>query len=141
MSSEYVIVLTTFPDQLGAEKLAGELVTNQLAACVNILPKMVSIYEWQEKLEKGQEHQMVIKTRSQLVPKIEQLISKQHPYELAELLVLPVVSGSKDFLTWITETTHEKQQTKQIVLPEKQWVQLDFSCPNSNLLGQFYGIG
>jgi periplasmic divalent cation tolerance protein len=83
-------------------------VTNQLAACVNILPKMVSIYEWQEKLEKGQEHQMVIKTRSQLVPKIEQLISKQHPYELAELLVLPVVSGSKDFLTWITETTHEK---------------------------------
>lgn len=108
MSSEYVIVLTTFPDQLGAEKLAGELVTSQLAACVNILPKMVSIYEWQEKLEKGQEHQMVIKTRSQLVPKIEQLISKQHPYELAELLVLPVVSGSKDFLTWITETTHEK---------------------------------
>ncbi len=108
MSSDYVIVLTTFPDQNGAEELAGMLISKQLAGCVNILPEMTSIYEWKGNLEKGKEHQMVIKTRPHLVPEIEHLVNAHHPYELAELLVVPVVDGSKGFLNWITESTHDE---------------------------------
>ena len=59
-------------------------------------------------LETGEEHQLVIKTHSHLLPQIKQLIDKQHPYELAELLILPVVDGSAGFLNWITETTHDQ---------------------------------
>lgn len=108
MSNETVIVLTTFPDQRGAEKLAEKLVLDQLAACVNILPEMTSIYQWNGKLESGKEHQMLIKTRSPLVPQIKQLVNEQHPYKLAELLVLPVTDGSMEFLNWIAQTTHDK---------------------------------
>ena len=102
-----IIVLTTFPDLAGAESLAHELVSRKLAACVNILPSMTSIYRWQDKIETGREHQLVIKTQAHRLERIEQWIDKCHPYELPELLVLPVQDGAKDYLTWITEATHD----------------------------------
>ncbi len=102
--SDGIIVLTTWPDQAGAEKLAEMLVSHKLAACVNILPRMTSVYRWRGKLEHGQEHQLVIKSRKPLYARIEQHILEQHPYELPELLVLPVQGGSTDYLNWITNT-------------------------------------
>ena len=102
-----IIVLTTFPDLAGAESLARGLVSEKLAACVNILPSMTSIYRWQGEIETGREHQLVIKTQARLLERIELWINKRHPYELPELLVLPVQGGSKDYLTWITEATHD----------------------------------
>ena len=105
--SEPVIILTTFPDMEAAEGFAHELITNQLAACVNILPRMISIYEWEGKHERGQEHQLVIKTIDRHFAAIEQRLKNSHSYELPELLMLPAVSGSTDYLNWIHESTND----------------------------------
>ncbi len=105
--SDGIIVLTTFPDQPGAEQLARELVEKKLAACVNILPPMTSVYQWRGNVESGREHQLVIKTRRPLFKRIEALVGERHPYELPELLALPVQGGSRDYLAWIREVTDE----------------------------------
>lgn len=105
--SKPVIILTTFPDMEAAESFAHELITNQLAACVNILPRMISVYEWGGKLEHGQEHQLVIKTIERHFSAIEQRLKNSHSYELPELLMLPAVSGSTDYLKWIYESTND----------------------------------
>lgn len=104
--NETLIVLTTFPDIAQAEAFARELVTAKLAACVNVLPKMTSIYQWEGQLEQGEEHQLVIKTRRTHIGAIEQRLKNSHPYELPELLAIPVVTGSIDYLAWINENTH-----------------------------------
>jgi periplasmic divalent cation tolerance protein len=106
MSQDAIIVLTTWPDEEGARKFAGMLVTEKLAACVNILPLMQSIYEWQGKLESGHEHQLLIKTRRIHFRFIEEQLKKAHPYELPELLVISVEDGSADYLDWIQSCTH-----------------------------------
>ena len=102
---ETIIVLTTFPDAEEAEKFAAELVTHRLAACINVLPKMTSIYQWQGQLESGEEHQLVIKTSRRHFAAIEQRLKNSHPYKLPELLAIPVVTGSDEYLTWIHEST------------------------------------
>ncbi|HGG60565.1 MAG TPA: divalent-cation tolerance protein CutA [Gammaproteobacteria bacterium] len=102
-----IMVLTTYPDQSGAEQLARELVEKKLAACVNILPPMTSVYRWRGNVESGREHQLVIKTRQHLFSRVEQLVAERHPYELPELLVLPVQGGSRNYLAWIDEVTDD----------------------------------
>lgn len=104
--NETLIVLTTFPDTAQAEAFARELVTAKLAACVNVLPKMTSIYQWEDKLERGEEYQLIIKTRRIHLTSIEQRLKNRHPYKLPELLAIPVVTGSDEYLAWINENTH-----------------------------------
>lgn len=100
-----VIILTTFPDRETAEVFAEELITEKLAACVNILPRMISIYSWQGSLERGEEHQLIIKTTEQHLDSVEQRLKTGHSYALPELLVLSAVSGSTEYLNWIYEST------------------------------------
>lgn len=96
-----LIVLTTLPSEESALKLAEDLVGERLAACVNILPPMTSVYEWQGKLEKGQEHQLLIKTSSDRYPELEARIRRSHPYELPEIIALPVAGGLQAYLDWV----------------------------------------
>ncbi|MBL4763137.1 MAG: divalent-cation tolerance protein CutA [Gammaproteobacteria bacterium] len=99
-----IIVLTTWPDQKRAEQIAEKMITDKLAACVNILPKMTSVYHWQGKLEKGQEHQLIIKTQSEKFAALEKLITTMHPYELPEILAIKITDGHNAYLDWIDQS-------------------------------------
>lgn len=107
MESEtpFVIVLTTFPADREADPLAQALVDEGLAACVNVLPVMRSIYRWQGATERADERQLVIKTRRSRVGDLEARIRQLHPYDVPELLVIPILDGSADYLSWLAENT------------------------------------
>ena len=103
--SEFVIVLTTFPADGDAEALARTLVTERLAACVNLLPPMLSIYRWKAAVEDGSERQLVIKTTAASVAALQDRLTALHPYEVPEFLVLPISEGSLAYFSWLTEST------------------------------------
>ena len=103
------LVLSTAPDQETARKIADALLSRRLAACVNILPGLVSLYRWEGEVQKDQEVQLLIKTRTSLLKDdLIPLIKELHPYQVPELISLPIVGGSEDYLDWIREETGEK---------------------------------
>jgi periplasmic divalent cation tolerance protein len=103
--ADFVVVLTTVETEADAGALARTLVEERLAACVNILPAMTSVYRWKGSVEEAREHQLVMKTSAARVGALETRLRELHRYELPELLVLPVMSGSEDYLRWIKENT------------------------------------
>lgn len=103
-SSPYRLVMTTIGTQEQAQTLAEQLVNANLCACVNILPKMQSIYRWHGKLERGDEHLLLIKTRQERVDDVINTIKANHPYELPEIIAVPITYGYEPYLTWITES-------------------------------------
>ncbi|MEJ2631044.1 MAG: divalent-cation tolerance protein CutA [Acidihalobacter sp.] len=100
-----LLVLTTWPDAEGARELARSLLHQRLAACINILPPMTSIYTWNGSEESGEEHQVFIKTTSARFDAVRDVVTKTHPYELAELIAVPIVGGLPAYLQWIDEST------------------------------------
>lgn len=105
-SEEFVVVLTTFPANGDAEAFATTLVQERLAACVNVLPAMRSVYTWEGKIERADERQLLIKTRTDVVHQLERRLSELHRYEIPEFLVLPVLDGSREYLAWIAASTN-----------------------------------
>ena len=105
MESDYVVVLTTFPAEGDAEKLATQLVEERLAACVNILPAMQSIYRWKDAIEKAPERQLVIKTTRARVSDLEARLRQFHPYDVPEFVVVAIDSGSAAYLSWLSAST------------------------------------
>lgn len=103
--TERILVLTTYPDAAGAEALARTLVRERLAACVNVLPRMTSIYMWDDEEQRGEEHQLFIKTRSAVFEALKARIDELHPYEVAEIIAVPVTHGLDAYLNWIDEST------------------------------------
>ena len=99
----HCLVLTNCPDFDCAETLASALVDNSLAACVNIVPGVTSIYQWQGERVKEQECTLLIKTREDIYPELEAFIQAQHPYELPEIIAVPVHMGSKGYLSWLDQ--------------------------------------
>jgi periplasmic divalent cation tolerance protein len=97
------IVLTTLGADADAAAIACTLVDERLAACVNILPPMTSVYRWQGKVEQDREQQMVIKTASDRVADLHARLRQLHPYELPEFLVLEA-TGSDAYLAWVGES-------------------------------------
>lgn len=95
------IVLTTCPDAANAERIARTLVAEGLAACVNILPPMRSIYRWQGKIEDGSEQLLVIKSATARFPVIRDRLRALHPYELPEIIAVPIVDGLPAYLAWL----------------------------------------
>ena len=95
------LVITTCPSMEEAEQLAEKLLAARLAACVNIVPSVVSLYEWQGKMEREQEFMLFIKTRAEGFPELEKLVRASHSYELPELIAVPIDEGSKAYLNWI----------------------------------------
>ncbi len=105
MGSDFVIVLTTFPVDGDAEALAKALVDGRLAACVNILPAMRSVYAWKGVTESGHERQLLIKTTRARLPDLESRLTQLHPYEVPEFVVLEIAAGSAAYLSWLSEST------------------------------------
>lgn len=101
MPNNNELILCTCPDRNTSEKIAKRLVKDRLAACVNIMPGLTSIYTWQDRLETAEEHLMLIKSTKERYPAIEQAIRELHPYELPEIIALPIEQGLPDYLNWI----------------------------------------
>ena len=105
MSDAYVVVLSTLPADGDAPRIARTLVEERLAACVNILPAMTSVYRWEEGVEQESEHQLVIKTARAEVPALWERLRDLHPYDVPEFVVLPIVDGNDAYLKWIGDST------------------------------------
>jgi periplasmic divalent cation tolerance protein len=100
-----VIVYTTWPALVEAERAGRRIVERRLAACVNILPGMVSHYWWEGRLERGQEVVMIIKTRASLAEAVGTAVKELHPYQVPSIAVLPVEGGDPAYLGWIIAET------------------------------------
>ncbi len=100
-----ILVYATFPSRAEAERIGGRLVEDGLAACVNILPGMVSIYIWQGKRQQDEECAMIIKTRAGLAEQVIATVRGLHPYENPALVVLDIAGGAPPFLEWILAQT------------------------------------
>ena len=103
--SDHYLVITSWPDIDGAKRQAQIWLQKKLAASVNVLPKMDSIYHWKGELRHGTEHKIFIKTSAQRVDELEREIRAAHPYAVAEILRFAIDSGDNDYLNWISETT------------------------------------
>ena len=98
-----LVVLCTCPDRVTAERLARAAVSAGLAACVNILPGLTSIYRWQGAIECAEEVLLLAKTTLAVYPQLEALWRAQHPYELPEVLAVPVTIGSEPYVQWLSD--------------------------------------
>jgi len=107
MATTCVIVWTTVNAEADWAAVASALVDERLAACVNVLPEMESIYRWQEAVERTTERQILIKTTADRVPALRARLLALHTYELPEFLVTPVVDGTEDYLAWVAQSTRE----------------------------------
>jgi periplasmic divalent cation tolerance protein len=103
--SDFIIVLTTFPVDGDVTGVARILIAEKLAACVNVLPAMRSIYSWKGAIENSDEHQLVIKTTDARREELESRLKSLHPYQTPEFLVIPIVAGSPGYLAWLAENT------------------------------------
>jgi periplasmic divalent cation tolerance protein len=103
-----ILVLTNVPDNAVAQSLATAVVEQRLAACVNILPVVQSVYRWQGVVEQASEITLMIKTTQTCYAELEQLIRHLHPYDVPEVIAIPVSAGLPSYLQWIeTETSKE----------------------------------
>lgn len=102
MTQSFQIVLTTCPDSGCAERIAQALVTEGLAACVNILPPMTSIYRWEGQVQTAAELLLIVKASKQRYPAIEARIRALHPYELPEIIAVGIADGLPAYLSWLT---------------------------------------
>lgn len=101
-SAQYGVVLVTAPSREQAETISQALIAAKLAACVSLLP-IHSIYTWQGKLECGDEWQLLIKTELSKFAALEAIVRRNHPYEVPEIIALPILAGSLPYLQWISE--------------------------------------
>jgi periplasmic divalent cation tolerance protein len=100
-----ILVYTTFPDAETALRIGEELVREQLAACVNVLPGMMSVYAWKGAIERGQEVVAIVKTREGLQERVSARLKELHPYEVPIILALAVVAGHPATLAWLMAET------------------------------------
>jgi len=103
--SEFVFVYSTVPDKAAGERIAEALVTLRLAACVNIHGPISSFYEWQGKLESGEEYALFIKTRRALAGQVITAARPIHPYALPAFLILTIEGGNDDYMDWVRAQT------------------------------------
>ncbi|MFH2006980.1 MAG: divalent-cation tolerance protein CutA [bacterium] len=102
MGSEQFVVFVTAPKGELAAQIAHALVGEKLAACVNILPSVRSIYTWDDAVQDDEEQLLIIKTTAERYPALEARVRALHSYEVAEIIALPIVRGSADYLSWLT---------------------------------------
>ncbi|HYT48055.1 MAG TPA: divalent-cation tolerance protein CutA [Burkholderiales bacterium] len=100
-----LLVLTNVPERAAAERLADLLVEKKLAACVNILAPCRSVYRWQGAVQHDEEHPMLIKTTSERYAALEQALRAGHPYELPEIIAVPIERGLPAYLAWVAAET------------------------------------
>jgi periplasmic divalent cation tolerance protein len=102
---EVILVLTNLPDRAAAMKLAQALVDRRLAACVNVMAECASVFRWKGEVDQAAEVPVFIKTRAARYREVEALIRELHPYELPEIVAVPVRDGLEDYLQWVADET------------------------------------
>ncbi len=105
MAADYLLVLCTCPNESCAAAISTALLEERLAACVNRLPGIRSAYRWQGQIERDDEILLLIKTRTALFRELEDTIRRLHPYTTPEIIGLPLLAGSADYLDWIASET------------------------------------
>ncbi len=100
-----LIAITNLPDRDSAAALAAHLVERRLAACVNILAPCESVYRWQGRVERAAEVPLLAKTTTEAYPALQAAIRERHPYELPEILAVPVAGGLPEYLAWVAAET------------------------------------
>ena len=107
MESEYIVVNITAPSSEVGQQIAARLLENKLIACANIVPGLHSVYNWKGEIFEDDEVLLIIKTRATLFEQVVEVVKTIHPYEVPEIIALPIVAGSNDYLGWIDEVTLE----------------------------------
>ncbi len=103
MAEKVLLALSTFPDQETARRISNELVTKKLAACANILLGVESIYRWKEKIESGNETLVLFKMSEDRQSAFQEKLRSLHPYDVPEIIFVPISSGLPEYLRWVTE--------------------------------------
>ena len=103
MSGKVLLALSTFPDRETAQLISNQLVAEKLAACANILPGVESIYRWKEKIETGNETLVFFKLSEDRQSAFQEKLRSLHPYEVPEIIFIPISSGLPDYLRWVAE--------------------------------------
>jgi periplasmic divalent cation tolerance protein len=109
--SEVCVAFTTLPHDQDATAVARELVGSGLAACVNILPSVTSVYTWKGVPQVDTEQQLIIKTTAEMVDGLWEAIRAKHTYENPEFIVVPVIGGSEEYLDWIEESVGPRKES------------------------------
>jgi len=99
------IVIVTCPDAKTAKRIASSIIRKRLAACVNVITGVRSVYRWKGKIEEASEKLLLIKSRRRLLNKIVQVVKQNHPYLVPEIVALPIIGGSREYLQWLTKET------------------------------------
>ena len=102
---KYLLVLSTCPGSITAKKIANQLISSQLAACVQVVPGVQSFFRWVGKVDNKEEHLLLIKTTPERYPELESRIIALHPYELPEIVAIPITGGLAGYLSWIDDCT------------------------------------
>ncbi len=106
MRANHSLVLCTCPDQDTAIGIGERLVEERLAACVNLLPGVTSVYRWQGKLQRDNENLLLIKTTGDRFEALSTRLRQLHPYDLPEIIAVPITDGLPDYLSWVSECTN-----------------------------------
>ena len=102
---EIILVLTNLPDRASAQRVADAAIESRAAACINILAECNSVYRWQGKIETASEVPLLIKATRAAYPRLEAIIRAHHPYELPEIIAVPLVTGFPGYLQWVAQET------------------------------------
>src|SRR5438132_14077953 len=103
MAEKILLALSTFPDRETAQRISNQLVTEKFAACANILAAVESIYRWKEKIESGNETLVLFKLSEDRQTAFQEKFRSLHPYEVPEIIFVPISSGLPEYLHWVTE--------------------------------------
>jgi periplasmic divalent cation tolerance protein len=106
MDEQFIIVMVTTPSEEVGEEIASALVEKKLAACVNMISPIFSLYSWEGKINRDQEVLLIVKSRADLFEKdLIPAVQSVHPYEVPEIIALPIIKGSADYLDWMKQVT------------------------------------
>ncbi|EZA61708.1 protein CutA homolog isoform X2 [Ooceraea biroi] len=112
LAGQHSVAYVTVPDDAVAKKIARGLVENKLAACVNIIPQLTSIYEWKGSIQEDPELLLMIKTRTEAIDALTKYVKENHPYTVCEVISLPIQNGNIDYLNWINEVVPSRDTQK-----------------------------
>lgn len=104
VAGESSIAYVTTPNEESAKKIARELITKKLAACVNIIPNILSIYEWEGRVNEDGEYLLMIKTATDTVDELSKFVRENHPYSVAEVISVKIENGNPPYLDWISKS-------------------------------------
>ena len=99
----HTVIFVTAPDKKQARQIANKLIKTKLAACVNIIPGVESLFSWKGKIDSAKELLLIIKSEKSKLPKIIKTVKSLHSYEVPEIIALPIIAGNKEYLSWIDE--------------------------------------